>query len=435
MRMVDIIEKKKNGQELADEEIREMITALISGDLPDYQLSAFLMAVVFQGMNERETLTLTKAMRDSGDTMDLSKIHGIKVDKHSSGGVGDKTTLVVAPLVAALGVPVAKMSGRGLGHTGGTIDKLESIPGFQVNISEEDFIHQVNRIGFALASQTSNLAPADKKIYAMRDVTATVQQRSLIASSIMSKKLASGSDAIVLDVKCGDGAFMKDVSEARSLAETMVKIGNGAGKETVALITNMAEPLGTYVGNNLEVIEAIEALKGNGEPGFMEVVYALGAQMLLVGKIVSSKEEAYKKMKEAIEDGSAFLKFKEFVSSQGGDVSYIDDPSKFPKAKLTLEVHSDRKGYVNKIHTEAIGETVMRLGGGRAKKDDVIDMTVGLKIQKKVGDMISEGDTIAVIYGNTKEQLAQAEKEVLMAYEITDKNIDKIPMILDEITQ
>lgn len=435
MRMVDIIEKKKNGQELADEEIQEMITALISGDLPDYQLSAFLMAVVFQGMNERETLTLTKAMRDSGDTMDLSKIHGIKVDKHSSGGVGDKTTLVVAPLVAALGVPVAKMSGRGLGHTGGTIDKLESIPGFQVNISEEDFIHQVNRIGFALASQTSNLAPADKKIYAMRDVTATVQQRSLIASSIMSKKLASGSDAIVLDVKCGDGAFMKDVSEARSLAETMVKIGNGAGKETVALITNMAEPLGTYVGNNLEVIEAIEALKGNGEPGFMEVVYALGAQMLLVGKIVSSKEEAYKKMKEAIEDGSAFLKFKEFVSSQGGDVSYIDDPSKFPKAKLTLEVHSDRKGYVNKIHTEAIGETVMRLGGGRAKKDDVIDMTVGLKIQKKVGDMISEGDTIAVIYGNTKEQLAQAEKEVLMAYEITDKNIDKIPMILDEITQ
>ncbi len=435
MRMVDIIEKKKNGQELADEEIQEMITALISGDLPDYQLSAFLMAVVFQGMNERETLTLTKAMRDSGDTMDLSKIHGIKVDKHSSGGVGDKTTLVVAPLVAALGVPVAKMSGRGLGHTGGTIDKLESIPGFQVNISEEDFIHQVNRIGFALASQTSNLAPADKKIYAMRDVTATVQQRSLIASSIMSKKLASGSDAIVLDVKCGDGAFMKDVSEARSLAETMVKIGNGAGKETVALITNMAEPLGTYVGNNLEVIEAIEALKGNGEPGFMEVVYALGAQMLLVGKIVSSKEEAYKKMKEAIEDGSAFLKFKEFVSSQGGDVSYIDDPSKFPKAKLTLEVHSDRKGYVNKIHTEAIGETVMRLGGGRAKKDDVIDMTVGLKIQKKVGDIISEGDTIAVIYGNTKEQLAQAEKEVLMAYEITDKNIDKIPMILDEITQ
>ena len=435
MRMVDIIEKNKNGQELADEEIQEMITALISGDLPDYQLSAFLMAVVFQGMNERETLTLTKAMRDSGDTMDLSKIHGIKVDKHSSGGVGDKTTLVVAPLVAALGVPVAKMSGRGLGHTGGTIDKLESIPGFQVNISEEDFIHQVNRIGFALASQTSNLAPADKKIYAMRDVTATVQQRSLIASSIMSKKLASGSDAIVLDVKCGDGAFMKDVSEARSLAETMVKIGNGAGKETVALITNMAEPLGTYVGNNLEVIEAIEALKGNGEPGFMEVVYALGAQMLLVGKIVSSKEEAYKKMKEAIEDGSAFLKFKEFVSSQGGDVSYIDDPSKFPKAKLTLEVHSDRKGYVNKIHTEAIGETVMRLGGGRAKKDDVIDMTVGLKIQKKVGDIISEGDTIAVIYGNTKEQLAQAEKEVLMAYEITDKNIDKIPMILDEITQ
>ena len=435
MRMVDIIEKKKNGQELADEEIQEMITALISGDLPDYQLSAFLMAVVFQGMNERETLTLTKAMRDSGDTMDLSKIHGIKVDKHSSGGVGDKTTLVVAPLVAALGVPVAKMSGRGLGHTGGTIDKLESIPGFQVNISEEDFIHQVNRIGFALASQTSNLAPADKKIYAMRDVTATVQQRSLIASSIMSKKLASGSDAIVLDVKCGDGAFMKDVSEARSLAETMVKIGNGAGKETVALITNMAEPLGTYVGNNLEVIEAIEALKGNGEPGFMEVVYALGAQMLLVGKIVSSKEEAYKKMKEAIEDGSAFLKFKEFVSSQGGDVSYIDDPSKFPKAKLTLEVHFDRKGYVNKIHTEAIGETVMRLGGGRAKKDDVIDMTVGLKIQKKVGDIISEGDTIAVIYGNTKEQLAQAEKEVLMAYEITDKNIDKIPMILDEITQ
>jgi pyrimidine-nucleoside phosphorylase len=435
MRIVDIIEKKKNGEALTDNEIQEMITSLIDGSLPDYQLSAFLMAVVFQGLNERETLTLTKAMRDSGDTMDLSKIKGIKVDKHSSGGVGDKTTLVVAPLVAALNVPVAKMSGRGLGHTGGTIDKLESIPGFQVNISEEDFISQVNRMGFALASQTSNLAPADKKIYAMRDVTATVQQRSLIASSIMSKKLASGSDAIVLDVKCGDGAFMKDVKEARSLAETMVKIGNGAGKETVALITNMDEPLGTYVGNNLEVIEAIEALHGHGEKRFMEVVYALGAQMLLVGKQAKTKEEAYEKMHRAISDGSAFEKFKEFVRSQGGDISYIENPEKFPKAKLVYEVKSISSGYVKKIDTEAVGETVMRLGGGRATKEDVIDLTVGMKICKKVGDAVSTGETLAVLYANSKEQLKAAEQEVLASYHISNEKVECIPMILDEITE
>jgi len=433
--MVDVIEKKKNGMALSDEEIQEMVHSLIQGDLPDYQLSAFLMAVVFQGMNERETLTLTKAMRDSGDTMDLSEIHGVKVDKHSSGGVGDKTTLVVAPLVASLGLPVAKMSGRGLGHTGGTIDKLESIPGFQVDISEEDFIAQVNRIGFALASQTSNLAPADKKIYAMRDVTATVQQRSLIASSIMSKKLASGSDGIVLDVKCGDGAFMKDLQEAKSLAETMVKIGNGAGKHTVALITNMDEPLGIMVGNNLEVIEAIHALQGQGEPKFMEVVYALGAQMLLVGGIFATKEEAYTKMKEAIANGSALQKFRQFVEAQHGDTSYVDHPESFQKAKYRLEVASKSSGYVAKIHTESIGETVMRLGGGRAQKDDVIDLTVGLEICKKVGDVVQEGDTLAIIHGNSSEQVKKAEEEVLLAYEISATPVTPLAMILDEIEE
>ena len=338
MRMYDLIEKKKTGKELSTEEIRFMVLHYTKGEIPDYQMSAMTMAVCFQGLSERETLDLTLAMRDSGDCLDLSGIHGVKADKHSTGGVGDKTSLVLAPIIAALGIPMAKMSGRGLGHTGGTIDKLECFPGFTTALSEETFIENVNRIQIAIAGQTANLAPADKKLYALRDVTATVDQLSLIASSIMSKKLASGSDVIVLDVKTGSGAFMKKEEDAKKLAQTMVSIGTMAGKKIAAVITDMDQPLGNAVGNSLEVVEAMESLSGRGPKDLMEVVYALGSKILMLADAAASETEAVEKMKACVANGSAKQKMAEFVEAQGGDASYVWDTELFPKASREIEV-------------------------------------------------------------------------------------------------
>ena len=365
MRMYDLILKKKQGGELSTDEIRYMIEGFTEGSIPDYQMSAMTMAICFRGMTPRETVDLTLAMRDSGDVLDLSGIKGVKVDKHSTGGVGDKTSLALTPIIAALGVPVAKMSGRGLGHTGGTIDKLECFDGFTTALSEEQFAGNVNTIGIAIAGQTANLAPADKKLYALRDVTATVDQMSLIASSIMSKKLASGSDAIVLDVKTGNGAFMKKLEDSRALAKEMVSIGTMAGKKTVAVITDMDQPLGRAVGNSLEVREAIDTLRGEGPADFKEVVFALGSQMLMLAGRAADEKEARALMEGVIEDGSALDKFAQFVRAQGGDAAPVYDTSLLPVAGKTLEVTAKESGYVHRILAEDIGIACMTLGGGR----------------------------------------------------------------------
>ena len=419
MRMYDLIEKKKLGQELSTEEISEMIKGFTDGSVPDYQMAAMLMAICFQGMSKRETVDLTLAMRDSGDVLDLSGIKGVKVDKHSTGGVGDKTSLALTPIIAALGVPVAKMSGRGLGHTGGTIDKLECFPGFTTEISEQTFMDNVNRIGIAIAGQTANLAPADKKLYALRDVTATVDQMSLIASSIMSKKLASGSDAIVLDVKTGNGAFMKKYEDSVALAEAMVSIGTMAGKKTTAVITDMDQPLGYAVGNSLEVMEAIDTLQGRGPEDFKQVVFALGGQMLQAAGRADSQEEAEKLMQSVIEDGTALKKFAEFVTAQGGDASYVYETDKFPKASYTKEIPATKEGYVGRILAEEIGIACMTLGGGRETKESSIDLSVGIILKKKNGDFVKEGETIAVVYGNDTGKMERAMEKIQNAYEIT----------------
>ena len=413
MRMYDLIEKKKLGMELTTDEIRFMIDGFTDGSIPDYQMSAMTMAICFQGMSKRETVDLTLAMRDSGDVLDLSSIPGVKVDKHSTGGVGDKTSLALTPIIASLGVPVAKMSGRGLGHTGGTIDKLESFPGFTTALPEEIFFKNVREIGIALAGQTANLAPADKKLYALRDVTATVDQMSLIASSIMSKKLASGSDAIVLDVKTGNGAFMKKYEDSVALAKEMVSIGTMAGKKTAAVITDMDQPLGNAVGNAIEVIEAVDTLKGEGPSDFKEVVFALGAQMLLFAGRADSCEEAVKLMQDSIDSGAALDKMAEFVRAQGGDASYVYDTSKFPKTKYSVEVKAAYGGFVHRILAENIGIACMTLGGGRETKDSVIDLSVGIYLKKKNGDAVDTGDTLAVIYANDREKMDAAAEKVL----------------------
>ena len=433
MRMYDLIEKKKLGMELTTDEIRFMIDGFTDGTIPDYQMSAMTMAICFQGMSKRETVDLTLAMRDSGDVLDLSSIPGVKVDKHSTGGVGDKTSLALTPIIASLGVPVAKMSGRGLGHTGGTIDKLESFPGFTTALPEKIFFKNVREIGIALAGQTANLAPADKKLYALRDVTATVDQMSLIASSIMSKKLASGSDAIVLDVKTGNGAFMKKYEDSVALAKEMVSIGTMAGKKTAAVITDMDQPLGNAVGNAIEVIEAVDTLKGEGPSDFKEVVFALGAQMLLFAGRADSCEEAVKLMQDSIDSGAALDKMAEFVRAQGGDASYVYDTSKFPKTKYSVEVKAACGGFVHRILAENIGIACMTLGGGRETKDGVIDLSVGIYLKKKNGDAVDTGNTLAVIYANDREKMDAAAEKVLHAYEIAAVPKEMLPVVREYI--
>ena len=433
MRMYDLILKKKQGGELSTDEIRYMIEGFTEGSIPDYQMSAMTMAICFRGMTPRETVDLTLAMRDSGDVLDLSGIKGVKVDKHSTGGVGDKTSLALTPIIAALGVPVAKMSGRGLGHTGGTIDKLECFDGFTTALSEEQFAGNVNTIGIAIAGQTANLAPADKKLYALRDVTATVDQMSLIASSIMSKKLASGSDAIVLDVKTGNGAFMKKLEDSRALAKEMVSIGTMAGKKTVAVITDMDQPLGSAVGNSLEVREAIDTLRGEGPADFKEVVFALGSQMLMLAGRAADEKEARALMEGVIEDGSALDKFAQFVRAQGGDAAPVYDTSLLPVAGKTLEVTAKESGYVHRILAEDIGIACMTLGGGRETKESAIDLSVGIILEKKNGDAVSDGEVLATIYGNDDAKMQAAYEKIAHAYEIAKEPAAFVPVVREYI--
>ena len=431
MRMYDLIEKKKLGQELSTEEIKDIIDGYTRGDIPDYQISALLMAICFNGMNVRERYDLTMAMRDSGDILDLSSIDGVKIDKHSTGGVGDKVTLVLGPIIASIGVPVAKMSGRGLGHTGGTIDKLEAFPGFNAALSEDEFINQVNSIKIAVTGQSKNLAPADKKLYALRDVTATVDEISLITGSIMSKKLAAGTDAIVLDVTVGDGAFMKNKENALELAKSMVDIGKRADKKIAAYLTNMDEPLGYAIGNNLEVIEAIEALKGNGPEDLMEVVYALGSQMIVFSGIETDKAKARSLMEEAVRNGSAYDKFVEFIQAQGGDATYAKDINKFAPAKYIIPVNADIDGYVHALKAETFGLASMSLGGGRETFDDVIDMSVGIVLNKKVGDSIKAGEPICYIHANDENKAKHAQDMILGATVISPDKCDHMKLIID----
>ena len=433
MRMYDLILKKKQGGELSTDEIRYMIEGFTEGSIPDYQMSAMTMAICFRGMTPRETVDLTLAMRDSGDVLDLSGIKGVKVDKHSTGGVGDKTSLALTPIIAALGVPVAKMSGRGLGHTGGTIDKLECFDGFTTALSEEQFAGNVNTIGIAIAGQTANLAPADKKLYALRDVTATVDQMSLIASSIMSKKLASGSDAIVLDVKTGNGAFLKKLEDSRALAKEMVSIGTMAGKKTVPVITDMDQPLGRAVGNSLEVREAIDTLRGEGPADFKEVVFALGSQMLMLAGRAADEKEARALMEGVIEDGSALDKFAQFVRAQGGDAAPVYDTSLLTVAGKTLEVTAKESGYVHRILAEDIGIACMTLGGGRETKESAIDLSVGIILEKKNGDAVSDGEVLATIYGNDDAKMQAAYEKIAHAYEIAKEPAAFVPVVREYI--
>ena len=429
MRMFDIISKKKYGEVLSKEEIDYVIKGYTEGTIPDYQMSALLMAIYFKGMTYEETSLMTLAMADSGDRLDLSGIDGINVDKHSTGGVGDKTTLILAPIVAACGGKVAKMSGRGLGNTGGTIAKLESIPGFRTALTEEEFIKNVNETGLALTGQTGNLAPADKKIYALRDVTASVDSIPLIASSIMSKKIASGADAIVLDVKVGNGAFMKNMQDAEKLAKQMVMIGTNSGRNTIAVISDMNEPLGYAVGNALEVKEAVDTLKGRGPEDVVELCLELGAQMLIASEITDDRQAAVDMLKKSIEDGSAYAKFAEFVKRQGGDVSVLDDCDSIINASYIVNVVSENSGYVSSIQSELIGETAMILGGGRQNKGDDIDHSVGVVLSKKVGDKVDKGDVIATIYANDKDKIEAANELIVKAFAIQKEIVDTYPLI------
>jgi len=432
MNVYEIIDKKKRGLELNQTEIEYLINGYVNNEIPDYQISAWLMAVYFQGMTDRELLALTNCMTKSGEIVDLSSIMGVKVDKHSTGGVGDKITLVVAPIVAACGGKVAKMSGRGLGFTGGTIDKLEAIPGLKTALAEEDFFNMVNEIGLAVMGQSADIAPADKKLYALRDVTATVDSIPLIASSIMSKKLAAGSDKIVLDVTVGSGAFMKDKENAVQLAEKMVAIGNGAGKKTVAILTNMDVPLGKMVGNNLEVVEAIETLKGRGPEDLIAVVVEIASTMLYLAQI-GTKEECMKKVKRVIADGSALEKLKLMVERQGGDGSYIENPDQFEKAIYQHEIIANNSGYIGKMNTEECGKAAVLLGAGREVKDDPIDMTAGIQFNKKTGDAVKQGDIVAIAYSSSKEKLQQGVQKISDIYDIVDKRPQVVPEIIGYI--
>jgi len=441
MRMYDLIIKKRNGEELSTEEINYFIEKYTSGDVEDYQASALLMAIFFKKMNMRETVDLTKAMMHSGDVIDLTAIEGIKVDKHSTGGVGDTTTLVLAPLIASCGVPVAKMSGRGLGHTGGTLDKLESIKDFRIGLSIDEFTSNVNNNKIAVVGQTKNIAPADKKLYALRDVTGTVDNISLIASSIMSKKLASGADAIVLDVKVGSGAFIHDIEGAKELSKTMVEIGSLMGRNTIALITDMDQPLGYAIGNSLEVIEAIDTLNNKGPKDLTELCLNLGGKMLLLAGRVKTFEEGEKLLIEKIESGEAFEKFKEFVSIQGGDVSVIENIDLLPKSKNIYEVKSDVDGYIEKMIADEIGICAMMLGAGRETKESDIDLSAGILIRKKVGDEVKKGDIIAVFHTNKDEELIKTVENrffkniTISKNKVSEKKLIKAVVTMDGIDE
>ncbi|GIP00970.1 MULTISPECIES: pyrimidine-nucleoside phosphorylase [Paenibacillus] len=433
MRMVDLIAKKRDGKELTTEEINFFIDGYTKGDIPDYQVSAMNMAIYFQDMTDRERADLTMAMVNSGETIDLSAIEGIKVDKHSTGGVGDTTTLVLAPLVAALDIPVAKMSGRGLGHTGGTIDKLESIEGFHVEISKDEFVNLVNQHKIAVIGQTGNLTPADKKLYALRDVTATVNSIPLIASSIMSKKIAAGSDAIVLDVKTGAGAFMKTVEDARELAHAMVSIGNNVGRKTMAVISDMSQPLGVAIGNSLEVQEAIDALRGEGPKDLEELCLALGRQMVFLAQKADSLEDAEEMLREVIRNGKALEKFKEFIQNQGGDPSVVDHPDRLPKAQYLIELPAQQDGVVAELVADEIGTAAMLLGAGRATKESEIDLAVGLMLNKKVGDAVKKGDSLVTIHAN-RENVDDVKQKLYESIRIAD-HADAPVLIYDIVTE
>jgi len=432
MRMYDVIEKKRDKKELSYDEINYFIKNYCDELIPDYQVSALLMAIFLNGMNEREIADLTKIMADSGDKIDLSSIEGIKVDKHSTGGVGDKTTLILGPIVAACGVPVAKMSGRGLGHTGGTIDKLESIPGFKTSLSKKEFIENVNRVGISVAGQTGNLAPADKKLYALRDVTATVNSIPLIASSIMSKKLACGADRIVLDVKSGSGAFMKTVEKSVELAKTMVKIGNNLGRKTVAIVTDMDIPLGNNIGNSLEVIEAIETLKGNGPKDLEKVALSLASKMLYLSE-VGDKQYCETRAREVLGNGQALKKLAEMIEIQGGNPNVIYNYDLFKKPKFVYELKSEQDCYVKKIKTDMLGVSSMILGAGRETKDSIIDYSAGIKINKKTGMYIRKGDLIATLYSDDDAKIKLAIKTLKESLILSDSVEEQRPMILSSI--
>ncbi|HWK24130.1 MAG TPA: pyrimidine-nucleoside phosphorylase [Ureibacillus sp.] len=434
MRMVDIIEKKRNGEELTTEEIRFFIQGYTEGTIPDYQVSSLMMAIYFQDMNDRERADLTMAMVESGDQIDLSGIAGVKVDKHSTGGVGDTTTLSLAAMVAACGVPVAKMSGRGLGHTGGTIDKLESIEGFHVELTTEQFMKQVNDIGTAVIGQSGNLTPADKKLYALRDVTGTVPSIPLIASSIMSKKIAAGADAIVLDVKTGDGAFMKTFEDAKKLAHAMVQIGNSVGRNTMAIISDMSQPLGFAIGNALEVKEAIDTLQGNGPEDLMELCYTLGSQMVVLAGKANSIDEARVQLQEVIANGKALEVFKKFIVAQGGDASVVDDPTLLPKAKYQIELPALSSGYVAKIEADDVGVAAMLLGAGRATKESTIDLSVGLVLHKKVGDAVQEGESLVTIHSNS-EEIIEVKEKLYQHIVISNEKVEAPTLIKEVITK
>ncbi len=433
MRVYDLILKKRNGSTLSKEEIDYLISGYVNGDIPDYQIAALAMAIYFQGMNEEETLHLTMAMMHSGDLIDLKEIPGTKVDKHSTGGVGDTTTLVLAPLVAAAGAPVAKLSGRGLGHTGGTLDKLESIPGFKTEMSVNDLIRAVKQIGVAVAGQTGNLVPADKLLYALRDVTATVDNKSLIAGSIMSKKLAAGADALVLDVKAGDGAFLKTREEAFALAELMVSIGNGAGRKTVALVTNMDQPLGRAVGNALEVKEAILTLRGEGPPDLEELCLQLGGWMLTLAGRSADHEEGREHLKTLISNGSAIEKFKEMIRNQQGNDQVVEHLDLLPSTDHEVAVVTAARGYISNLKAETIGLAAMNLGAGRERKDSVIDPAVGIILEKKVGDQVFPGDPLAKVFFNSQtsdQQITDLKQMIADAFSFQEEKIKKDQLIL-----
>lgn len=436
MRMVDIIIKKRMKKELSKEEINFFINGYAKENtIPDYQVSALTMAILLNGMNAKETSMLTDAMKNSGDIIDLSMIKGIKVDKHSTGGVGDKTSLVLGPMVASCGAPVAKMSGRGLGHTGGTLDKMESIPGMSIDLTEEQFINQVNEIGIAIMGQTSELVPADKKLYALRDVTGTVESLPLIASSIMSKKLATGSDAICLDVKYGSGAFCKTISDARNLARAMVDIGTHLNKNTKAVLSNMEQPLGKAIGNILEVKEAVNTLRGNGPSDLVELCLEIGSIMLVQSKICDNEEAALQLLKLNIENGKAYNKLIEFIAAQGGDVSYLQNLDKFDVASKIIDIYAEKDGYISRMDALTLGNAAMKLGAGREKKEDVIDYTAGIVLSCKIGDYIHKGDKILTIHTNVDDdKIANIKEEILDAISYSDRKIE-VKKLIEEVVR
>src|SRR5690625_2431804 len=434
MRMFDIIEKKRDGKELTKEEIEFFIYGISREEIPDYQTSALLMAIYFQGMTREERVHLTKAMVESGDQIDLSAIEGIIVDKHSTGGVGDSVTIILAPLVASVGVPVAKMSGRGLGHTGGTLDKLEAIPNFNVEIPNDEFIELVNKNKVAVIGQSAKLTPADQKLYSLRDVTATINSLPLMAGSIMSKKIAAGADAIVLDVKTGSGAFMKKLEDSKELAQAMVEIGNLMGRQTMAVISDMSQPLGNAVGNSLEIIEAIETLKGKGPEDLTELTLTIGSLMVYLANHASSVDQAREKLEESIENGAALEKLKDLIASQGGDPSVVDDPEKLPRAKYEIALPAREEGYVKSIAANEVGLASLLLGAGRSTKEDEIDLSVGILLHKKIGDYVKKGEPLLTLYAN-KEDLNSIKEKLYESIKLSSEQVSPPPLIYETITQ